>query len=152
MRAAWVAILLAAMCVTVSACSSGGRGQAAQCSCPCVCFFITPQFTCPLADTPSLTLSGPCHQTGTVSTPRGAVIPLIGGTEVGTCRATLTLADGEVYSNDFTFAGQWSACGNNPHGCGEAFVSDASTWMIDNACADAGSHDARPDAASGDGY
>jgi hypothetical protein len=85
-----------------------------------------------------------------MSTPHGPVIPLIGGTDAGTCHATITVANGEAYSTDITFAGRWAGCGSDPHGCGEDFESDASTWMIDNACADAGSPDALPDVASGD--
>src|SRR5580692_1332764 len=152
MRTAWVAMLLAAICVTVSTCSSGGCGQSGQCSCPYAGTVITPRFTRPPTDTPSLRLSGPCQQTGNTSTPRGAVIPIIGGTDTGTCHATITLVNGEAYSTDFTFAAQWQACGSNPHGCGESFESDASTWTIDNACADAGSRDALPDVAPGDAH
>ena len=105
---------------------------------------------CPPKDTPSLSLSGPCHQVGQMEAPNGAIIPFIGGTGDGTCHATLTLADGEAYSTDITFTGQWLACGSNPHGCGEEFDSDANTWSIDNACQDAGLTDAAADGTPGD--
>lgn len=105
---------------------------------------------CPPTVTPSLSLSGPCQQVGQVEATNGAVIPLIGGTADGTCHATLTLADGEAYSTAITFMGQWLACGNNPHGCGEEFDSDASTWSVDNECPDAGPTDAASDVAPGD--
>jgi hypothetical protein len=105
---------------------------------------------CPPKDTPSLILRGPCHQVGQMEAPNGGIIPFIGGTGDGTCHAILTLADGEAYSTDITFTGQWPACGSDPHGCGEAFDSDASTWAIDNACQDAGLTDAAADGAPGD--
>jgi hypothetical protein len=117
------------------------------CNCPCACFFIVPSFQCPPSEAPTLSLSGPCVQNGTENKPDAASIPLFNATDAGTCRATLTLAGGETYSNEFTFVPEWYACGSNPHGCGEAFVSDAGTsWNIDNTCTSAN----QADAPSGD--
>jgi hypothetical protein len=74
-------------------------------------------------------------------------VPLIQGTGVGTCFATLTLANGATYSKDITFASAWYACGSDPHGCGEDFESDAgSYWFIDNPCDEGGSPDVASDA------
>ncbi len=94
-----------------------------------------------------LTLSGPCRQTNSFSP--DALTSAILGTGTGVCEATVTLADGgATYSTDITFATTWYACGSNPHGCGYDFEADATTWAIDNACADAGLTDAMADAAS----
>jgi hypothetical protein len=111
---------------------------------------VIPQFLCPPAEVPTLSLSGPCQQNGYENVPDAASIPIFNATDAGTCHATITLSGGEAFSTDLTFAPQWYPCGSNPHGCGEDFESDAGPWMINNSCADAGSLDAMPDVASGD--
>jgi len=130
------------ICAMAATCSNNDE----NCACPCVCFVVQPQFSCTPTETPTLSLSGPCQQNGYSVQDNGVEIPGIGGTGAGTCHATFMVAGGASYSTDIAFAEQWYPCGSDPHGCGHDFESDASTWMIENACADAGS-DAPPDVA-----
>src|SRR5580704_10894338 len=88
------------------------------------------QFQCPLAGSPSLSLTGPCEQLGSrADTPDGAPFPVIASTGAGTCHATLSLPDGTMYSTSVTFTAQASTCG-----CIEVEFDASAIWMIDNTC------------------
>jgi hypothetical protein len=69
----------------------------------------------PALPLPTLTLSGVCAGTGGQEEGQLA----FGSNEAGTCHVALTYANGETYSADVEFTGQWLACGSDPHGCGE---------------------------------
>lgn len=114
---------------------AAGCDSQGSCSCPAPTNEAVVHMECLPIEPPLLKMTGPCSVCPVVladgSIPEGAQCAVshfsqditLAVTDAGTCRVELIFPSGATSSVDLDFMSHWTACGADPHGCGEGFVA-----------------------------
>jgi hypothetical protein len=111
------------------------------CPCPPPSSTAAIDLSCLPTEPPVVRTTGPCSVCPPVppNTPiSGCAVPensqyvIVDANGAGTCHVELTFGNGAVSSVDLDFTAHWSACGSDPHGCGEGFIATAADGGVPN--------------------
>jgi hypothetical protein len=133
----WLGVVVVLMgFVVVLGAGAGGCGIiGGACSCPSPPNSVLIDLGCVSSEPPTVTTTGPCsvcpEENANGSIPTGSHCAVLGNVSYvivvangsGTCHVDLTYAGGATSSVDFDFTAEWFACGSDPHGCGQGFVT-----------------------------
>ncbi|HEY6462162.1 MAG TPA: hypothetical protein VIY73_18475 [Polyangiaceae bacterium] len=116
------------------------------------CTSDSPQCYCPAFGAGMAMIDLGCPAAATVNASDGCTASVSGqmvfvnqGDAGAGCQVAVTVG-ATTSVTTFTFTHEWAACGSDPHGCGQGFVTSPASVAL--PCGDAGVGSVTPDAAS----